>query len=177
MYLRLRGHRHGDEIAIRPPRSSIVSNSVFRIVPYPRERRGLSIHQVTPILLLAPPAKVTDEVEHFPGQRLRQASHLFIDQLASPIPPSAEGLWKICRRQPYASRGRAYAFERAVPDRSSCDRPGRAMRPSSSGRRSRNTSTCKSEQNARFCAQIAAQIAIQNARENRGVPAAVGLPA
>jgi hypothetical protein len=44
------------------PRSNIVPNPVFGIIPYRRQRIGLGIHEIAPLLAVAMLAKVTNKI-------------------------------------------------------------------------------------------------------------------
>src|ERR1700740_2851810 len=73
----------GNRTSTKSPRSNIVPNPVFGMIPYRRQRIGLGIHEIAPLLAVAMLAKVTDKIEHLARKRLGQGLGLLINKFRS----------------------------------------------------------------------------------------------
>src|SRR5665647_2383928 len=72
---------NGNGTSSRSPRSNIVPDFIFRIVPHRGKAGGLRVHEVAPFRAIAPLTKESDEVEHLARERIGQQFHLIVNHV------------------------------------------------------------------------------------------------
>src|SRR5437763_7960144 len=74
---------NGNGTSSRSPRSGIVPDFVFGVVPQRGERASLRVHQIAPFRALAALAQEAHEVEDLARQRLGQRLDLLVDHVGN----------------------------------------------------------------------------------------------